>query len=212
MPRLILIRHGESVGNTKGIFQGQTFDTGLTPLGKGQAKLLAKQLKDFRLDVVYASPLKRAFQTAEIIARKCGAPLLDDKRLIEINHGDWEGRRKAEVKKLYPEILKRWKKAPGKTRMPRGEHFVSVVKRVRNFLETLERKHKDDTVVVVAHDVILRTIIADVLGLPFDNIWRLRLDNGAINIVQLGKRKEVAALNNAHHLVGALSDINRQAL
>lgn len=75
MLTLILARHGESVANRRGIYQGQTYDTALTALGKRQARVLSKRLKDHKVEGVFTSPLGRALETAKIVAAGFGVAL-----------------------------------------------------------------------------------------------------------------------------------------
>lgn len=212
MLKLILVRHGESVANRQGIYQGQTYNTTLTVLGKRQARVLSKQLKNYKIDTIYTSPLKRALETAKIIVAGLGIPIITNENLLEINHGDWEGRTKAKVKRLYPNIFAQWKREPDKTIMPNGEDLTTVLKRTRRFLRNLKQDHQAGTFLIVAHDTVLRVMIAEVLGLPLSNIWRFRLDNAALTIVQWGSQGKLLTLNNTEYLIGNQSDTDRQAL
>ena len=86
MTRLILIRHGESIANAKGIRQGQKIDTPLTTLGKIQAKKIAERLKEENITKIFSSDLKRAHHTAKEISKKLGKKILLDKKLREKDH------------------------------------------------------------------------------------------------------------------------------
>lgn len=208
--KLILIRHGESVANKKGIYQGQSYDIGLTPKGKRQAKLVAKRLRKFNIQVIYTSPLRRAKETAKIIAKEFKSEMIVDKNLIEISHGKWEGKTMKWVNKNYQKLYKIWKTKPEEAQMPDGENCGQVMKRVEKFLQNL--KVCRGTVVVVTHDLVMRLILAKILGLPLNNIWRIKLDNGAINIVELGQKERVTLLNDTAHLKVHRVNVDKQAL
>ena len=92
MTRLILVRHGQSQANEKRNFAGQT-DSPLTDLGKEQALLTAEYISEnYKVDVVYASDLQRAYYTGQKIAEKCGVPIIKCQGLREIFVGEWENK------------------------------------------------------------------------------------------------------------------------
>jgi len=210
MLKLILVRHTESLANKKGIYQGQTYDTNLTDLGKKQAELVAKRLKKIKIQAIYSSPLKRTLQTATIIALNKGMKVFLDKNLIEISHGQWEGRKIAWVKKKYPLLYKTWKTTPQKAQMPQGENCQQVFKRVLKFLQKLQKQK--GMVVVVSHDLILRLILMKVLGLSIGHLWRFKIDNGALSMVELEPKKRVLFLNDTCHLQNLKTNVDKQAL
>lgn len=212
MPKLILVRHGESVANRQSIYQGQTYDTPLTALGKRQIRVLSKHLRNCKIDTIYTSPLKRALETARIIAAGFDTPIITDKNLLEIDHGDWEGKTKEEVKRLYPKILNLWKQAPEEVVMPNGESLADVQKRIHRFLHNLKQTNRAGTFLIVAHDTVLRIMIAEVLSLPLNHIWRFHLDNAALTVFRWGSQGKLLTLNNTEYLIGNRSDTDRQAL
>ncbi len=94
--KLILTRHGETIENVNKILQGWN-DTNLNKNGIQQAKQLAKRLKDINIDLIYSSDLKRAFNTAQEISKFHNCPLIKDKRMREINFGEWNGYKRKEL-------------------------------------------------------------------------------------------------------------------
>lgn len=213
MASLFLIRHAESVANTQGIYQGQSFDTSLSFLGMKQAEALAKRLKRLGINRVLTSPLKRAMETAQIIASKCRVALIIDQNLIETNHGLWEGKKKKWVMKHYPEIFNLWQQTPSKTVFPQGEPFLNVVKRVRIGFE--RAKKLTGKTAIVTHDNVLRIILSEVLSFPLDKIWAITLDQAALSVVTLGKKGKkfkLICLNDSNHLSKLKSDVAKQAL
>ncbi|MCG2691736.1 histidine phosphatase family protein [Microgenomates group bacterium] len=206
---IYLIRHGESKANRAGIYQGQSYDVGLTLLGRRQAFFVATTLMGKNIQKIVASPLKRTFQTAMVIAKTINVPLITDQHLLEINHGNWEGKHPNDFTKLEKKILTQWQTEPHLTQMPDGEHFKDVMKRVGIFLLKLEKSK--ETTVIVAHDLILRVIIAMILNLDFSNVWNFRLDNCGLNVISFNPRRLIE-LNNRAHLGSSMSLLNRQAL
>jgi alpha-ribazole phosphatase len=100
LTKLILIRHGRTLWNSSGKFQGQS-DIELSQEGISQAEKLAENFPVTHIDRVYSSNLKRAYITGEIIAKKFNVPIIKDKRLCEVSFGSWEGL-------TYDEIHEKW--------------------------------------------------------------------------------------------------------
>lgn len=199
MTTLILVRHGESVANREGIYQGQIYDTPLTDLGKIQAKLAVGVLINIPIDRIISSPLTRCKQTAEIINEHLGKEIELDKDIQEISHGLWEGQTFKWVEDNYGDLLKIWQTQPTQAQMPNGENLQNILGRVKSFLKKIENCNQ--SILVVSHDAILRTMISDLIGLPLDNFWQLHLTNCGISIVTLGgKYPTIEVLNSKFHL------------
>ena len=119
--RLIIIRHGESVWNREGRYQGQ-MDAPLSELGLRQAEALAERLRNEPLDAIFTSPLQRAARTAEAIARyHPHVPMHTALALLEIHHGEWQGLLVEEVIERYGDGLREWRQHPTRAQMPGGE-------------------------------------------------------------------------------------------
>lgn len=129
--RFILVRHGETSWNLEGRYQGQ-IDTPLSPVGIKQGKLVAEALKNVPLDAVYTSPLSRSYETAMMCADLHGLKVDKDERLLEINHGKWEGLYATEIEGQYPDLLERWRSTVVDVQMPDGESIEDVRKRGYN--------------------------------------------------------------------------------
>src|SRR3990172_8421642 len=109
---IIIIRHADSVANAQGIYQGQTHDTALSELGKKQAGALAARFKIFGVRKIITSPLKRTHQTARAIADEVGCEMEVNEKIIETNHGVWEGKHKDWIRENFAEIYNRWMQKP----------------------------------------------------------------------------------------------------
>lgn len=210
--KLYLIRHAESIANMQGIYQGQTYNTGLSPLGKKQAEALKDQLRQKNIEAIYSSPSRRCLETVKPLSITRGLKIYQDKNLLEINHGDWEGKTKEYIKKLFPRQLKCWKVKPTEVQMPNGENIFEVKKRIEKILDELKENYREKTLLVCTHDAVIRTFLAPLLNLPLDDIFKINLATAAITTAVWTSPWSIVELNDKGHLKGALADISRHAL
>lgn len=152
MTRLILIRHGETDWNVEGRYQGQA-DPPLNERGMAQAHELVAQLRDGGPDLLYSSPLRRAWQTAEILAEALNLPLRSEPRLMEIHQGDWQGRLRSEIEAAYPELFRRWETEPWEVTPPNGESLAQVQTRVYSALDDILARHRGRCIGLVTHRI-----------------------------------------------------------
>lgn len=157
MVRLILIRHGETEWNTIGRYQGQA-DPPLNSRGLAQAHEVADQLKDVGLQYLFSSPLQRAYQTAQIIAKALGIPLRTESRLMEIHQGQWQERLRSEIERLYPEMFHRWQSEPWTVTPPGGESLFEVQDRVYAALDEIIAHHQNHCVGLITHRIPIALI------------------------------------------------------
>jgi len=200
--RLILVRHGESQWNQIGRYQGQ-LDAPLSELGLRQADALGTRLANEKLDAIYSSPLQRARRTADALAHyHSSLSIQEDSALLEIHHGDWQGLYAAEVRERYPELLEEWRTFPTRCQMPNGESFSNILKRTLNFRERVCREHSSDaTIVASTHDVVVKILIADALGMHMDRINRLWITNASISVIEYTEDVPfLVSLSEACHL------------
>ncbi|MBP8252252.1 MAG: histidine phosphatase family protein [Herpetosiphon sp.] len=212
--RLIIVRHGESEWNKIGRYQGQ-LDAPLSELGQQQAQALAERLKREKFDVIYSSPLQRAKNTALAIAEfHPDVPFHEDNALLEIHHGDWQGLYSKDVKAQYGAELREWQLYPTRSQMPNGESFTNILKRTIDFKERILVDHADQTVLLSTHDVVVKILVADALGINMDRINRLWITNASISVIEYGEDLPyLVSLSEACHL-GKLATIreNQTAL
>ena len=164
MVKLFIIRHAESEWNPIGRYQG-LLDPGLSERGLKQAELLGRALEKEKIDVIYSSPLKRTYQTAQEIAKRQGLEIIEDRRIIEIDHGIWSGMLVEEVKERFPEDFKMWLEEPHRVKFEGGESLQDVFKRVKDFLEFIREKHWGQTVAIVSHTVPIRAMLCALLNI-----------------------------------------------
>lgn len=202
--KLLLIRHGESVGNAESRMQGH-YDSPLTELGRAQVRLLAERLRreEWRLADLYASQLLRAAETAEIVARALERPITWDERLLEYDIGLLTGVAWSDVETLHPEVWQQLQ-GTGPVAFP-GEEGIDVFqRRVAAFLESLRRRHAQDEVVgIVSHGGTLSMLICCALNMPPRRPQPFRLKNSSLSILELRPRgPALTLLNDTHHLDG----------
>jgi phosphoserine phosphatase len=200
MTRVYLLRHGQTVWNSEGRAQGQ-MESELSPLGRAQAAGLAHALSALPLRAVYSSPLLRALDTAQAVAAAHGLAVVTDRRLREIGLGAWEGLTTAQINGRFGDMIARRRRDPLGVVPPGGESLPQVQARVMEALQAILGDHADAMIVIVAHGAVNRIVLLTVLGAPLTSYWRLRQDNGAINVVEFnGGRSSVRAVNETAHL------------
>ena len=202
--RLILVRHGETDWNKAGRFQGQ-IDIPLNENGRRQAAAARDFLKDIPIDRAWSSTLSRPTETAQIILEAHpDVPLTQIDGLVEIGHGLWEGKLESEIREDWSELLDTWKRAPETVQMPEGETIQDVWARsVRSWGEIAGELKPEETVLVVAHDAVNKTILCDLLGLTPADIWAVKQGNGGVTVVDIaadpGQPAVVTCLNLTSH-------------
>ena len=152
-----------------------SLDVGLSAVGREQAATLAADLAQAEVDAAYASPLLRARETAAAIAARQGIPLLIDDGLRELDFGDCEGRRYDEIAATMPDLYARWMNAPTTVEFPGGEGFEALRRRARAAAARIRGELAGRTAVVVTHGGVWRALLADVLGLPTELIFRVEI-------------------------------------
>lgn len=153
---LYIIRHGEAYSNVEPVIGGMEGDRGLTDLGVAQAQALAKRLAkgEIRADVLYASTLPRARQTAEHVAEALGLPITWDDDLHELRPGRSDGMRIEEAREQF-EGFKRFLHETYTPIAPDGESWGSFQTRVSAVIERLLVRHDGQTIVAVAHGGVI---------------------------------------------------------
>ena len=219
--RLVLVRHGLSSFNREHRIQGRDDLSTLTEEGADQARAVGQSLAELPIDAAYSSPLSRAHATATLIlAEQRSAPVLerhDD--LLEIDLSPWSGLLRSELRERYPEEERLWRESPHTLELsrPDGSRYQPLPELMRQagrFCEALLERHRDAldggrqaTVLVVAHNGILRCLLLSLLGLEASGFRRLRLENASISVLNLsgganGARPavQVESLNGTSHL------------
>jgi broad specificity phosphatase PhoE len=200
---LYLLRHGATAANLArpALLQGRRGDPPLAPPGVRQAEAACDALAGRPIAACYTSPLRRAAETARIIAAPHGLTPQPLDELTECDVGRWEGLDWDTIRAREPDAYARFHADPAAHGYPDGESFADVYARAAPALDELLRRHAGGAVLVVAHHVVGRVYLAGLLGLPPARARRVTLDNGGISVaVRAGGRTRVATLNAAFHL------------
>lgn len=206
MTKVILVRHGEVAGNAgeERAFVGWG-NPPLNERGRAQARAVGERLKDEPIEAVYSSDLLRARDTAQEIASRHGLEVHADIDLREVNYGKWEGLSEAQLLEQYPQEWIARQNDPWNIATLEGENHAQMWARVLPKWNALLEKHPGKTVVLVAHNGLLRILICSLLGMPFGNFKRICTSNGGITRIEFRDGKVLLeSLNETSHLnVGA---------
>ncbi len=172
--RLVVLRHGQTTSNLKGIWQGH-LDHELTDLGREQARAAARAIAALRPTRVVTSDLVRARDTAREVAAASGdLEVRVDERWREIHAGAWQGLTAAQVYSQYPEDADRLLSGEDFRRGGHGESLADVADRVRPALDALVTEmDAGETVVIATHGVTGRSLVAELIGLDQSTAWRV---------------------------------------
>jgi len=200
MTQIILVRHGRTPWNKDKIFRG-TVDIPHDEVGQEEARLAGEWLKGDTIHAAYCSPLARARDTAQAVARHHSLEVTDLPGLIDLNYGDWQGVPLAEVKVKYAELYRQWEIAPHTVRFPNGETLDEVRGRALAAVEEVLLRHHGQTVLLAAHRVVNKVLLAAFLGLDNSHFWRLGQDTTAINrFARVGDTWHILLINDTCHL------------
>ncbi len=194
MIKLIFVRHPETDWNKQRRYLGRT-DIGLNQRGLKQAELISDYLRNKNISAVYSSNLKRAYQTACIIAKQNSLEVKKDERFNEVDFGKWEGMTFEQLQKKYPKLAQEYLSDPLNVKIPGGESLLKFRKRVNEALKKILAKEKG-TVVIVSHAGVNRIIICNLLKLSLSYFWQIKQDIGAINIIEIHKKTNIIFLIN----------------
>lgn len=162
--RIILIRHGQSLGNAANIYLGHT-NWDLSEEGYRQAEIAAESIKDMEISAIYSSSLIRAHNTAVPHARLRGLEVIDDDELKEIYIGEWEGQ-SVPVLKEKEEFIHGWMENFGVFCPPGGESVQHAADRMYNAVLRIAKKHFGGTVLIAAHAAVIRSFFGKVSKIP----------------------------------------------
>jgi alpha-ribazole phosphatase len=203
MPKLTLIRHGESVWNGERRGQGSQ-DPELSSRGRRQTDLLVEHL-GVRLSpavaAIYASPLRRAAETADRIADALHVQVIREPDLREVSLGAWEGMTVAEILAAFPGGYERWLQDPVAFPAPGGEALPAFARRVEGALKRMQQAHPGADLLIVSHGGVIKALLCFALGLDIRYLFRLSQDNTAVSQVELdGQVRRVLLMNDTCHL------------
>lgn len=219
MTTVLLVRHGRTTANSQGVLAGWTAGVTLDESGRKQIQSLADRLRGVNLARLVTSPLERCKQTAEIIesSNKFKPSVEFDERLAECKYGEWEGKKLSKLAKhpLWASV----QETPSSVHFP-GENAESLLNVSRRANEAVRywvsvagptRKNRNPVVVLVSHGDVIKSILADALGMHLDMFQRIIVDPGSVSIVRYTtKRPFVVATNITDGDFGFLAPSNSQ--
>ena len=198
---VLLIRHGQTEWNRIERFRGH-FDIALNQDGIIQAQNTASRIfRQWHPSAVFSSPLGRAIQTAEIIAKVCSLTIQQNPGFVDIDYGKWQGLTPNEVRETWPDLADVWYHHPERSRIPGGESLSQVQERAMAATLQLAKQHENQTIALVSHTVVNRLIIMGCLDIPLDRFWYLQQDPCGISLLKIqGQEKTVIFVNDTCHI------------
>ena len=199
---VLLVRHGQTNSNVTSFFMGWSNED-LSEAGYIQARSLAARLASLPIASVYTSPIQRAYTTALILAKphNLEVKVLDD--LSEIRLGDWQGLYMDEIQQRWPELWQQSRTDPSELTMPNGESFREVTERAVRIFQTVVATNQGRQTVIVTHDIVIRVLVAHVLGVSNSIYRRMEVTNASLSIVRVvDGTARLITLNDTSHLEG----------
>lgn len=209
MTKLIIIRHGESMGNYTDTFTGFT-DMELSEKGREQARMAAAYLKDVKIDKVYSSDLKRAYETAKIVADVHGLDVEKCEKLREIYAGDWENRLFDDLETVFADDYKVWLEDVGNAVCTNGESVAELLERVCDEVERIAKENDGKTVFIATHATPVKCLLTKFNNQTLDDMkygerW---VKNASLAYITYEDGKfTVDSYNNTEHLSGLITQI-----
>jgi len=200
---LYLVRHGATANNRAKPprLQGRRTDPGLSEEGRQQARRTAELLGQGALDVVYTSPLLRARETADAIARPHGLSVQVVEDLIEVDVGDWEGRAWDEIERTDPEAYRLFMSDAAVNPYLGGENLSIVQARAIPAFQRLLADNLGRVIAAVAHNVVNRAYLAHLLDVPLAKYRRVPQDNCGVNLLRYRHGQvKLVTINAVGHL------------
>ncbi|MQA04248.1 MAG: bifunctional RNase H/acid phosphatase [Streptosporangiales bacterium] len=199
--RTLLLRHGATAASTDGWFNGVA-DEPLTEGGREEARAVAQALAAGEpIDAIVSSPLRRARETADIVASALGQTVREDDDLREVDFGSWEGLSLADITAKYAAEFERWASEVAAA-PPGGESLVDARTRANRARTKLLARYQGKTVLVVAHGLLHSVLVSIALDVPVEVIFRLRIETTGLSAVDWYAEgfARLRAFNDIRHL------------
>jgi broad specificity phosphatase PhoE len=195
---LILIRHGETIWNKDGRVQGLS-DIELSDVGLNQAHKLALSIQDINIKSIYSSPMKRAYQTAQIINEIHNAPIYLEPGLMEMDQGDFEGLTFKEIKACEKDFLQQWIQDAAAVTMPNGESLAGLQKRAWSVVANII--DKNENALIVSHNFTIAAILCKIQGISLSQFRKVCVGTASKTMVSLQNGSaSIDVLNDRTHL------------
>ncbi|MDQ5986259.1 MAG: Phosphoserine phosphatase [Syntrophus sp. SKADARSKE-3] len=196
--QLILVRHGETIWNKEGRVQGVS-DVELSDIGRDQAGRLAHALKDQAVSAIHASPLKRAYQTAEAINQYHHLDIQIHPGLMEMDQGNFEGLTFKELMACEKDFLKTWLSDPASVTMPNGESFMEVQDRAWRVVVGIIQK--DETALIVSHNFTIAALLCKIRNISLSEFRSTCVGTASRTVIRFNEEPPgVVLFNDRSHL------------
>lgn len=194
-----LLRHGERASAR--VLVGRMPGVGLTERGRAEIAAMAERLAEESVAALFASPLQRTRESAEIVAGRLGLPVEFRDDVIELDFGEWTGATFDTIR--ADPRWEAWRLHRSVARIPGGESMREVQRRVVEALFEINERHLHETVAIVSHGDVIRSALLFALGLSLDHYARIEvaqgsissicLDSGGIRVLAINERPRLAA-------------------
>lgn len=189
--KVIMVRHGETEWNVLCKFLGSK-DLPLNEKGRRQAGYAKEALKDEQIDVIYSSPMLRAYETGEIIRGDRELEIHTDDGLREIACGAWEGLNGHEVDERFPGQIELWGNRPAELRIEGGDTFAEVQERMVDAFWRIVHENRGKTILITAHMICLTLLMLYFDGKEINDMWDVKtLPNASLNILEVDDEDQV---------------------
>lgn len=195
---IYLVRHGETDWNELHRMQGRT-DIPLNDRGRRQALCAGHVLSDVKLDAIYSSPLKRAFETASLIRGNRSMAIQKEPGLLEIDLGAWEGLTPLEIDEKFPGEYDLWRADPEHWKTKGSERFQDVQRRAAKAFQKITRENQGKRILIVSHMVCLSMILLSIAGKPINDIWNHPLLNGSLSEIHISDEGKASIISWGRH-------------
>ena len=186
VPTIVLVRHGRTSANERGILAGRSPGVTLDEVGQEQATALARRLAAVPFATIVTSPLERTRETAAHIhahQELSASDVVVDERFIECNYGTWTGQSLATLAKKP--LWKQVQSHPSAVTFPDGESLMVMSMRAVSAIRDWNQRSRDaDVLAVVSHGDVIKAVLADALGMHLDAFQRLSVDPCSVSIVR----------------------------
>ncbi len=199
---LYLLRHGQTELSRANVFCGRGLDPDLTPEGSAMADAFAAAYRVEPWTAIYASPLRRAIETARPLAAAKGLEIQRRDELAEIDYGKWDGLSAPVVERQWHDEHERWTADPAWNPPTGGETAIALAQRMTNVIEEITEAHMDGKVLVVSHKASIRVLLCALLGVDVGRFrYRFGCPVGSVSIVSFGAHGPLAeAVADRSHL------------
>lgn len=198
---IYIIRHGMTDGNKLKSFQGG-LEKSLNADGLAQVEKLIQYFQNIPLDAIYSSPMVRARQTADPLAKVKGLQVQEVPEFHEVSFGSWEGQEYDEIVKKWPQEMHLFLNKPGEFLPPNGKSFFDVQKRAwGKFEEIMAKEGNGKQIAIISHGGCIRLLLCAILGMPLNKMWSLSVGNASVTTIHnWDGRMIMVGYNDSHFL------------